>query len=312
MVKNIIIIIGLFFSAAIAQDVKVTVKTDTSSYLIGDKINLVFEIIHPQATKIIFPDIQDSIKPLEQLYADTPRTYSRPDGLVRDVYLFHVAAYDSIKKYSKSFNIPYSIPGDSIARLAQSNVLELSITRVTVDTTIEIRDLKGPLTEEDNRPFYKKYWWVLLILFLLLITAGAFIYLKYFRKEKPVIEYKVQLTPEQLALQRLKLLEQKQLWQNGEFKEYHSEITEIIREFFENRFSFNALKLTTNETVEELRKRSKSSTIAQMTEEFLSLADMVKFAKHIPPFETNERMINLASQIITSSTPVTRQEGASR
>ncbi len=312
MVKKIFLFICLFFAGAIAQNVNVTVKTDSTRYVIGDKINLVFEIIHPQAAKIIFPDIQDSIKPLEQLYADTPRTYSRPDGLVRDVYQFQVAGYDSINKFSKSFAIPFSIAGDSVARIAQSNVLELTIARVSVDTTVEIKELKGPVTEEDNRPFYKKYWWVILIFFILLAVIAVFVYVKYFRKEKPVFLPKVSLTPEQEALQRLRLLEEKQLWQTGEFKEYHSEITEIIREFFEKQFSFNALKLTTTETVEELRKRSNSSTIAPMTEEFLSLADMVKFAKHIPPFETNERMINLASQIVTSSSPVNKQEGMPR
>ena len=52
-------------------------------------------------------------------------------------------------------------------------------------------------------------------------------------------------------------------------KEYHSEITEIIRRYFEERFYLPALELTTGEAIDELQKRRGTGTIIEDTQNFL-------------------------------------------
>ena len=52
------------------------------------------------------------------------------------------------------------------------------------------------------------------------------------------------------------------VWQNGKVKEYHTQLTDIVREYLENRFHFEALEMTTDEILEEIanQKVNKEAT----------------------------------------------------
>ncbi|MBN2572272.1 MAG: hypothetical protein JXA68_09100, partial [Ignavibacteriales bacterium] len=79
-------------------------------------------------------------------------------------------------------------------------------------------------------------------------------------------------------------------------KEYHTDITEIIRKYFEDRFNFLALEMTSGEILENLKYHSDGVKILEVTENFLTNADLVKFAKFKPmPNVNNEMMIQAYS-----------------
>ena len=84
-------------------------------------------------------------------------------------------------------------------------------------------------------------------MFLIYILAGAFlisvllyyfVYTKYFKKKKEelVVQKEIKLLSHQLALNKLDELDKEQLWQKGFVKDYHSKITDIIREYVEKQF----------------------------------------------------------------------------
>lgn len=302
MVRKLIFLSLLLCFSLFGQDVKVQVSTDSAHYRIGDLIKLKFEISHSQTTRIMFPDITDSLTPFEVINQDTTRTLAQKDGSVKEVYSYDISVYDSVNNYSKSFSIPYQIAGDSVARYAISNSIDLKVSRLAVDTTAEIKDVKSPLSEKVETVIekVKKKWYIWVIVLILVLGAVAyFIYRKYFAKPVPV---KVKaLTASEEAYKRIKELDAKQLWQKGKIKEYHTEITEIIRNYFERQFGIIALKLTSNETIAELSVRGVNPDVCHLVDEFFALADMVKFAKHIPSLETNSRMIEVASMIVESS-----------
>jgi hypothetical protein len=310
MVKKLILFCLIFTAQFFAQDVKVTAATDSTHYLIGDPIKLRFEILHGQTTRIAIPDLQDSLKPFEILAADSVKVYAQQDGKVKEVIGLTIAAYDSVTSFSKAFTILYTVAGDTGIRSVVSNSILLSVSRIRVDTLAEIKDVKGPFTEQ-GPPWWKRFWWVLLILGIIIIVGALVSAYFIFRKNRPEkAAPAVILTNEQAAIKKLKELEAKQLWQKSLIKEYHSEITEIIREYFEKRYGIIALKLTTTETVEALKKQNAHPAVVEFTEEFLSLADMVKFAKHVPPFETNERMLSVAYLIVERSVQAATENGA--
>ncbi len=311
MVKKFLVFIFMFTVHLCSQDVKVTAGIDTGKFVIGDPVKLRFEVIHIQTAHIMFPDLQDTLKPFEVLSSDSVKTFAQQDGKVKEVYAFTISAYDSVNGFSKSFAIPYAVAGDTSVRYALSNAISLSVARVKVDTTAEIKDVKDPMAEKNQGSFVRRnWWWLLIVVVVVLAAVGFFIYWKYYRKPGEKKAPEIILTLEQLTLKKLKELEEKQLWQKSQIKEYHSEITEIIREFFEKRYGFNSLKLTTSETLNELEKRASSPVVADLTREFLSLADMVKFAKYIPPFETNERMHEVAYKIVEQSKQSANVQGA--
>jgi hypothetical protein len=103
------------------------------------------------------------------------------------------------------------------------------------------------------------------------------------------------------ALTALDNLEREQLWQKGRVKEYHSNITGIIRGYFEERFNLPALELTTSEQMQQLKRVPSAEYILNTTNEFLNNADLVKFAKFIPLPSVNEAMMKQAKEIVNST-----------
>ena len=61
------------------------------------------------------------------------------------------------------------------------------------------------------------------------------------KKKDLLADIKVIIPPHREALTALRLLEEKKLWQQGLVKQYYSDLTEIIRYFFERRCSIIAL-----------------------------------------------------------------------
>jgi hypothetical protein len=117
------------------------------------------------------------------------------------------------------------------------------------------------------------------------------------------IKEKVIIPPHVKALAALDNLESEQLWQKGFIKDYHSRITEIIRNYFEESFDLPAMELTTTETIQHLKGIKEKVIILDITYNFLSNADLVKFAK-FQPFETvNEEMMKQAKEIVQSTIP---------
>ena len=81
-------------------------------------------------------------------------------------------------------------------------------------------------------------------------------------------------------------------------KDYHSEITGIIRDYFEERFHFQALEMTTPEILSSIKSRDVKIEVVAKTEEFLTNADLVKFAKFHPMPTVNEEMMKEAYFIV--------------
>ena len=140
---------------------------------------------------------------------------------------------------------------------------------------------------------------------LLIIIAGYYSYKKYKQKklERPVEKKIIIIPPHVKALTALDNLESEQLWQKGFIKDYHSRITEIIRNYFEERFDLPAMELTTTETIQHLNSIKEKEIILDITYNFLSNADLVKFAKFQPLESVNEEMMKQAKEIVQSTIP---------
>ncbi len=74
MVRKILLFVLIVFGLSFAQDVKVQASTDSSHYRIGDLIKLKFEITHSQTTRVLFPDITDTLNPFEIINSDRLRS----------------------------------------------------------------------------------------------------------------------------------------------------------------------------------------------------------------------------------------------
>ncbi len=301
MVKKLlsILFIILFISVnTFAQSVTANASTDKSDYLVGDYIHFNIKVDYNKGTLIYPPAIQDSLKNVSIIKSESPVT-KEVNGKITTTYNYILSGYDSVGVTIPPIPIMYKNANDSTIHTAATNEVQFTIRTVKVNTQSGIKDVKAPIKIPLD--------WKLILLWILIgivvIGLAYYLYLRYAKKksqQQPVHKV-IKLPPHVVALNSLQELEDKKLWQQGKIKEYHSEITEIIRRYFEARFNFPALELTTSEAMDLLNQRKDTEPIRNITYDFLSNADLVKFAKFTPVVSLNEEMLKQAYSIVNKT-----------
>jgi hypothetical protein len=172
----------------------------------------------------------------------------------------------------------------------------LEVMRVKIappDTTAKIFDIikpyKAPLTIGEILP------WILITTLIGVITWLVIRLLRKLKKSETGIGTYIPQEPAHvIAFRELERLKNDQLWQKGETKKYYTMLTEILRQYLENRFRVFSLELTTAETLEALIKTGfKKNGSYNDLKTVLTGADLVKFAKYNPlPAENDAHFQN--------------------
>jgi hypothetical protein len=325
MVKNIIphlrksilavFMLLIFFAGnTSAQNISARAFTDTSDYLIGDYIHYTIVAEYNKEISIFRPDITGLISNIDVISEAEPQTVVKGDT-VTTTYKFILSRYDSSEVVIPPIEIKYGINIDTSARVpflaekdttllsAFTNEVKFSVSAVKVNVEEDIKDIKQPITIPPDWRIIA--FWILAALSI--AGAAVYFYLKYKKRKAaaPIVKKIIVIPPHVRALAELNELEKHQLWQKGEIKEYHSRITEIVRNYFEERFKMPALELSTSEIMIYLEKQPGAEDIKELTSAFLNNADLVKFAKYIPLNSINEEMMKQAVEIVERTIPKT-------
>ena len=291
---SIFCLIGLI---GFAQTNPVKTSIDTTQIKIGER--LLYEISVEGIKKIVFPKLQNigKIEVVEKYKTDTLK-----NKLIQTYYL---TSFDSGQ---------FIIPKQQVLinnKIFYTDSLLIKVMGVAVDTTKQKMFTIKPIIEEpyifdDFKPYL---WWLLL---LLAIIAAGIIY--YLRKKKIVVfEKKQSIPPFEEAIQKLKLLDKKQLWQHQKTKEYYIELTEIVRAYIEKEWHIPALESTTDELhgfmldFIEIKKLPTNKQTAHRLHKLLQESDLVKFAKYKPVASEIEMHRTEAEQLITALKPKTEK-----
>jgi hypothetical protein len=174
---------------------------------------------------------------------------------------------------------------------------------VAVDTSQAYKDLKPPLSIPLTFAEIALYAGV-----ILLLAAVAYGVYRHLKKRKTGIEAPAYTAPPRpahvIALEELRKLKDKKLWQHGQIKQYYTEASEIIRRYVENRFHIMALEQTTDEITIGLQRTGIGQAACGQVETLLRLADLVKFAKYTPGITEHEQTMTMAFDIVESTKPV--------
>lgn len=281
------------------QEIKVTAATDTTDYLIGDQIKYSLTIYADKNVFIINPFFRDSLKNVDVInYSDPILNEDKSGKTIK--YESVLSRFDSAQVTIPAIKVEYRTKNDTTLKSVLSNAVTFNVHSVKVSMEEEIKDIKPPL-----RLF--NYLFIIYILAALVFLAtGYFIYRKYFKnKPKPEVKVKTEKIPlHQLTLRKLEQLEKEELWQKGFIKDYHSKITEIIREYFEKQFDLPALESTTTESLKLLSKHPQGIKVLDITAQFFNNADLVKFAKFTPLENINREMMIQAKEIVKKTISV--------
>lgn len=131
------------------------------------------------------------------------------------------------------------------------------------------------------KKYLKQFWWALLL--LLVIIATLIYFIAFYKKDKKSVFFKVK--PDEpahvIALAKLESIRREKIWSRGQIKEYHVQITDVIREYLENRFGIQAIEMTSSEILAITSSTTGISESDQnKLQQILEIADAVKFAKY--------------------------------
>ena len=300
-----IIIISFLGSSAFAQAISIDASTDSSEYIIGDYINYRLEISYDKGIQVAIPSVKDSIPNLDFVKEKPPLKQESGDRIV-EIHEYVFSKYDSSSVTIPSFGINYKTADGAEIKSIKTNPVFLTIRILEVDKAGDIQDVKAPL----KIPFNLLILLIIILAVLALLTAAYFVY-RYYQKKKLgglTEEIIVKVPPHKIALKALYELKEKKLWQQGKVKDYHSEITGIIRRYFEVRFNFLALEMPSSEVLNNLSHIKKSDIIYNITRDFLNNADLVKFAKFQPLPSVNEEMMKQAFEVVNKTKPLEVEE----
>ena len=260
-----------------------TAKLDTNAILIGEQIN--FSISNTISETEVWPTydafLVEGIEIIKEGKLDTS------DNLISQNFI--ITAWDSGSYY---------IPPISFSETSRTEGLLLNVQTVILEEGAELKDIKQPMEAPIG---WSDIWpWLLgIILFALIV----FLLKKYVFNKKETIKIekpKVIIPADITALQQLTKLDEAQVWQAGNVKKYHSEISEIIRRYTEIRFNFIALELATDEIISELKSKVNNEQLASITI-LLQRADLAKFAKSKPEETENKESMQLAKHFVAQT-----------
>lgn len=270
----------LCFSAIAAEQprspISVKAEVDKGIITIGDPVLYTITIRHAPDVTILSsippPDPQIfKIKKIDEFKKDE-------DGMIVEGRKMTLTAFKLGEYILDPIKIDYRI-GTQDLQSIETDRLFITVKSVAGDKPpTDIRGIKAVVAIPSH--ILKILLWILACIALAVI--GAVVYQRLKTKGLQELIPERPLTNEEWALRELEQLFDSDLLRRGKVKEYYLKLSEILRMYFEKRFSIQAVELTTDETLRTLKKNEISGDLLSLIAEVLEAADLVKFAKWRP------------------------------
>lgn len=303
--KYKIIILGglLLYSIYLhSQVIQASASLEKNNCLIGDQIQLKLNLKKSISDNILFPVLKDTItKSIEIISSSKIDTISKENQQIELQQTYTITSFDTGTISVPP--LPFLFQRDSLLDTIYTNELLFTVHALPVDTTKAIFDIKPPI----NEPFsIKEILDKILISFIIILILAIAIYVYYrIKKNKPIIPIpqKPEDPPYVIALRELEKLKEKKLWQKQQYKQYYSELTDILRIYMEKQFSIPAMESVSSELIELLKNKNFAPELVKNMQSLFTTADFVKFAKAEPLPDENDWHLKNAFQFIEQTKP---------
>lgn len=291
--KRFILAIYLFISiisSSFGQDVKITSSFDSTKIFIGDQIKYTVTVDKPAGLRITLPVLKDTLcKNIEIISGPKTDSTMSQNGRIKIIQKYLITSFDSGRYQVRPVFAEAKSEGGLKRFYSDYSILEVMRVKIAPpDSTAKIFDIikpyKAPVTIGEALP------WILLIILAGAITWAVIRFVRKHKKSENGAEVFVPSDPAHvIAFRELEKLRSEELWQKGEIKKYYTKLTEILRQYLENRYRVYSLELTTAETLDALvRTGFKKNGSYNDLKTVLTGADLVKFAKYNPVASENE------------------------
>lgn len=302
----IVLLVMMFFTQnSFSQKTSVHATVQPAEIKIGEQAIINLKVIAPKDITVYFPVYEKEIVPgLEVL------TMLQPDTLIENnvatmnfkylvtsfdstlYYVEHIPVFDGTDTiFSNSFGLKVTSPILKDSTISYLEKLNTGQTDSIDFEQLQLYDIKGI---RKPKFVWTDYLWILWIMLavavaILIIT---FLIVMFMRKKNKGYFFTppVVLPPHARAIKKLDKLKAEKIWQQNREKEFYTSLTDVLRRYITERFSVNALEMTSREILQEMKKRADidSDSAIDNLNQVLQLSDMVKFAKHKPFTDEND------------------------
>ena len=296
-----LLVLVFLSSTSFAQDASAGARMDARQIVVGDQARLFIEVKNnPSTGRLQWATIPDTVNDLEIVERGKIDTLAQ-GGFVTYRQRLLITGFDSgmfklppfVFSVIPNSGTPYTIQTDSFSLLVQT---------VAVDTTKGFKGIKNIIYVKST---WRDYIWYF-IGGIILIILTIFVVL-YFIRNKKIAPPKPQGPVESLQDKTLRLLSEldmRQLWQKNQVKEYYVELTDIIRNYIEERFHTPAMELTTDELLYKVQLHRELQPYQTLLSVILHTADLAKFAKAQPLPQEHTDAMEKAREFVNTSRPV--------
>ena len=267
----------------------VSASIDSTALMLGDQTAMHLQVTHEASEQVQMPvygeTLQDGIEIVDRSGIDTTRL---SDGRVQLTQHWTLTAFkDSLFAIE-----PLYVTSGEDTFFTEPMALNV-FQPFEVDSALAITDIK----DIERAPIW--WWgiirWILLALgAILLIDLGFWLWKKYDKLHKHVEEEPDPETlrpADEVALEKLDAIKEAKIWKDGKVKEYHTELTDVVREYIGRRFGVQSTEKTSDETLRAMKPLIEKDLFAKLSK-MLQLADLVKFAKwHTTPDENESALL---------------------
>ena len=289
----------------------VSATLDSTTLFIGDQTDLHLRAIGEVGEQVSMPVLDKELIPGVEIVDRTiVDTLSLKDGRMQyDQYLTVTSFEDSLFYIAP---LPFVSGDDTV----WSDALTLNVVQpFEMDTTdMAITDIKGVY----KAPVW--WWgifrWVLLAVLLAGVGVAGYYLITYLQRRKlEEAGNEVVTEPlrpaEEVALEKLDAIKEKKIWQQGQVKEYYTQLTDVVREYIARRFEVSSVEQTSDETLRDIRPLlSERKDLYDQLRKMLTLADLVKFAKWSTTPDENELSLRNAYTFVQETTIKSLEDGA--
>lgn len=286
-----------------AQPTTVSATMDSTILLVGEQTRLTFTVAQMRDRQVCAPVFSDTIvsglEIVERLPLDTQLA---DDGLLLVSQSYVLTSFDSALYFIDAQ--PFVDGADTL----YSNPLSLKVVSIPVDTAQHaIADIKPVYAPPFDWPLF---WLIVLITLgvVALAVIGFFVYRYVKRHAAPSAEVAEpqDLRPaHEIALERLDAIKAEKLWQQNRAKEYHTQLTDVVRDYIARRFGICAVEQTSAEILAGIQPElSGQKTVYADLKTLLTTSDLVKFAKYKPLVSEDEKSLALAYQFVEATKEV--------
>lgn len=317
----------LFLCGSLATNAaSLTAKMDSAHIGMGRQTAVHLTLTQPKDQDFELQVEKDSTGKVEVVKLKQADTLKNNDGSLEIKQDVIITSFDSGSCVVPPFKYVNIKTGETLTSeplaLEVNNDIEIKLDEAGQPDSTSVKDIKNIMTIGFD---WASLFYGLLIILFILLFFGAIAYViwkyiypiiyKYYKKKEAERYGRIWADPEEeilpidvVAINKLDEIKAKRIWKDSSrIKEYYTDVTETLREYFCGRFNISAMEMTSDEILDELKYKTEAMPIIPELKSILSKADMAKFAKAIPTEEDCEMSLANAYLIISRTKPVSTE-----